>query len=63
VELDLGGGTHARRGRKVHARVADRGGDAGERARFVLDLDDQVVRNRYCTLSDRERLHMGDLHS
>jgi hypothetical protein len=46
VKLDLVGRSDARRGRQVHAGVADRGRDAGQCARLVLDLDDEVERNR-----------------
>jgi hypothetical protein len=40
VQLDLVGRADARRGREVDPGVADRSRDAGQRPRFVLDLDD-----------------------
>ena len=51
VQLDLIRRPHARRRRKVHAGVTDRGRDVCQRARLVRDLDDQVVRDGL-TLSD-----------
>jgi hypothetical protein len=61
VQLDLIRSADAGRRREVDAGVADRGRDAGESPGFVLDLDDQIERNRRapsggfssCTLSDR----------
>jgi hypothetical protein len=46
VQLDIVGGAETRRRRKVDTGVADRSGDARESAGLVLDLDDQVERNR-----------------
>jgi hypothetical protein len=40
VQLDQVGRADARRGREVDPGVADRSRDAGQRPRFVLDLDD-----------------------
>jgi hypothetical protein len=51
VQLDVVGGAQARRGRKVDARVADGGSDTRESAGLVLDLDDQVERNRTCSFT------------
>jgi hypothetical protein len=46
VQLDLIRRSDAGRRRKVHAGVADRGRDARQGPGLVLDLDDQVERNR-----------------
>jgi hypothetical protein len=46
VQLDIVGGPETGRRRKVDACIADGGRDARERTRLVLDLDDQVERNR-----------------
>src|SRR3954454_8873739 len=52
VKLDLVGPSDARRGRQIHAGVADRGRDARESPRLVLNLDDQVERNRRAPFGD-----------
>ncbi len=59
VQLDLIRSADAGRRREVDAGVADRGRDAGESPGFVLDLDDQIERNRrapsafYCSTTRR----------
>jgi catechol 2,3-dioxygenase-like lactoylglutathione lyase family enzyme len=45
VQLGLLAASDARGGGDVHARVADRGGDLRERARRILDVDDEVDRH------------------
>jgi hypothetical protein len=74
VQLHLGCGSDTRCGCEVHARVADRGGDTRQRARLVLDLDHDVVRNGSApctlvgdeddgTLSDRRTVVPGRIAS
>ena len=46
VQLDVVVVSETRRRREVDACVADSGGDTSESAGLVLDLDDQVERNR-----------------
>jgi hypothetical protein len=46
VQFDVICRAHAGRRRQVHAGVADRCCHAGEGPRLVLDLNDQVERNR-----------------
>jgi hypothetical protein len=46
VQLDVVGGPETGRRCKVDACIADGGRDARERTGLVLDLDDQVERNR-----------------
>jgi len=46
VQLDPIRDAEARRSSEIDTCVADRGGDASESARLVLELYDQVVRNR-----------------
>jgi hypothetical protein len=46
VQLDVVRGSQTRRRREIDACVADRRGDTGEGTGLVLDLDDQVERNR-----------------
>jgi hypothetical protein len=46
VQLDLVSRSDACRRSQVHARVADRGRDPGQGPGFVLELYDQVERNR-----------------
>ena len=51
VQLDVVGGPQTRRRREIDACVADGGRDVGESAGLVLDLDDQVERNRACSFT------------
>jgi len=46
VQLDVVRGAETCRRRKIDARVADGGRNARESTRLVLDLDDQIERNR-----------------
>jgi hypothetical protein len=51
VQLDVVGRPQTRRRREIDACVADGGRDVGESAGLVLDLDDQVERNRACSFT------------
>jgi len=61
VQLDCRGRPDARRGREIHACVADRRRDASQGSRLVLDLDDQVEGNRLAPPVDDRRRELSQI--